>query len=134
MDELNNVLAEIKTEVSKQTGVPSALLTGNTYQEIADSADALIKYKEAYTAKYQQPKEAPSTAEQFGEWLNQNHVTSKFWWAESDQEAPVSTDSEPAYNGHPIVRDGGEAYIPSKPATTAELFGEWLNNALGCYW
>ena len=48
MSELDNVLTEIKEEVSKQTGVPSALLSGNNYQEIADSAKTLIEYQKEY--------------------------------------------------------------------------------------
>lgn len=134
MDELNNVLEEIKQEVSKQTGVPSALLNGNSYQEISDCANALINFKNEYNAQHATQKKEPTTVEQFGDWLNRNHPTNRFLWADPAPEAPVSTDSEPAHAGHPVVRDGGEVQIPSKPPTTADAFEEWFNSIAGCTW
>ena len=135
MNEIDNVLTEIKEEVSKQTGVPSALLSGNSYQEIADSAKTLIEYKKEYRAQFDKtPKAEPTTADQFGDWLSKAHPSHTFLPSNGDQEAPASVEAEPVRT-YPVIHDGGEAHFPHIKESTAKLFEEWFNGSLGgCHW
>ena len=134
MDELNNVQT-IKEDVSKQTGVPSALLSGNTYEEIEGCAKALINYKQEYRSQFNKhPEEKPTTAEQFSEWMSKAHPSHTFIPADAEQETPNLMESEPVRT-YPVIKDGGESQIPQVKDSTARQFAEWFNGSLGgCYW
>lgn len=71
--------AKTRAEVAAAKGVPAALLTGSTQEELEASADALIAFKGDQTQKLIVPNEgkspgssATSTAEAFAEWSEEN--------------------------------------------------------------
>lgn len=121
---------ELKQEIAKQTGIPAALLTGETVEENIAQAKALLAYKREHNA--QDPKTAQ---EQFNEWIGGK-------LEELDRQAAdygLSFAADPAgaalaeiekqarkeEGGYPAIQNGGNADTTNtRPAK--ELFAEWL--------
>lgn len=114
---------ELKQEIAQRTGVPAALLNGETAEENIAQAKALLAYKRE--CDEQRPK---TTAEKFSDWLN----------AQAGEDAPqaapeaattaleAATQATATAGGYPIVRDGGEASGLPDPRPAREQFAEWL--------
>ena len=117
---------ELKAYIEGVTGVPAALMTGTTPEEIIASARTLLAYKK--TADETTP--GKTTAEQFSEWLNA--VNGNAPESETDKaRAELDKLAEmvrTARGGYPYTADAGEAPAPADQnagKTPAELFAEW---------
>lgn len=102
-------LEELKNEIAKQTGVPAALLKGETLEENIARAKALLAFRRE---KYGIPEEPKSTAQLFAEWMQ-------------------GGDPDPVQLGkYPQVTDGGEITETGQKKTTMEVFSEWAAGKL----
>lgn len=102
----------IREIVSHETGVPVALLSGDTFEECRSHAAELIDFRDSVAETRRQGK---STREQFAEW---------FGGYDSIAEEPEPVPSYPSE-----VRAAGNAdhdYNDSR--TTLEQFREWFNH------
>ena len=101
-------ITELKQEVERRTGVPAALLEGDTPEAIFKRARALLAIKEEDTR---------TTAEQFTGWLD---GTPEEYAALSELE-----DSLRPYSQN--VRDGGEVTNLHVPREPKDSFADWWN-------
>lgn len=113
---------ELKQAIEQRTGVPAALLNGETAEENIALAKTLLAYKKEHEA--QRPK---STSELFAEWF-----TAKQGIETRDAAGEAMADIEEAVRveagGYPIVKDATMDYRPlpdSRPAR--EQFAEWFS-------
>lgn len=121
-------LEELRNEVSGKTGVPAALLTGDTPQEIMTRAQALIDFKAAQggrsaTLADSTPQYSGSTREQFAQWFDATNCGRK---------APAAPPAEEPPASYPVLEDAGEVVFPEPPKSTREQFAEEFVRTLGC--
>lgn len=111
----------LKQTAAEKSGVPIELIQGETAEEIAAHAAALVTFKRQYAEA--QPDTKPlTTREQFAEWLNNvsdNGVTI----AEPTAE-PAPAES----GGYPIVPDGGTPQNIEYERDPRDAFREWFGN------
>lgn len=96
-------LEELKAEIEKRTGIPAALLTGETLKENLDQARQLLDMRA------EQPK---SNREAFAAWLN----------GEDDPLDGILPAPIP---------DGGEAHVPDGGRNVRDQFAEWFIDQYG---
>ena len=107
-------LEVIKDEISRRTGIPAHLLTGNTLDENIEQAKALLSFKLEYSENNDpaasEPSAPKSAREQFAEWASNafqpNAVILDFAsiFAQPSETAPMLDPS----NGYPKLQDNGE--------------------------
>ena len=116
-------LEDLKRDIEQRTGVPAALLTGETVEENIAQAKALLAYRRENEAT--RPK---TTAEQFADWLRAQEGIE-----EQDAAGAALADLEAtarrAAGGYPELQDGGELDHRTIPdgRSAAEQFAEWFN-------
>lgn len=96
----------IREIVSHETGVPVALLRGDTFEECRSRAAELIDFRDSVSETRRQGK---STREQFSEWFN-----------------GTETEPEPVPSSYPSVRSAGNAGQDYQSRTPLEEFREWF--------
>ena len=90
-------LEESKRDIERRTGVPAALLTGESAEENEARALALLAYRREVAGQKRTPQ---STAERFKAWFD----------AQMEEEAPApaaAPDPVPPA-GYPSLKDAGE--------------------------
>lgn len=130
---------ELKQQIEQRTGMPAALLAGETAEEVVARAKAILAYKRKQEA--QRPK---STKEQFAEWMDarteeKNRRTANLFGlhyepTKKDHEEEALKEIAEAYRvaagGYPEVEDGGDPYINGEkapdPRTAKEQFADWI--------
>lgn len=109
---------DVKIVISKRTGIPITLLTGETVEEDIAKAKALLAYKQEADAK--RPKTAK---EQFVEWADGAEDP-------GTETNPFKDLEDAAYyeaGGYPKIQDGGEVTGLPDGRTPAEQFSEWAS-------
>lgn len=116
-------LEDLKKEIEQRTGIPAALLSGETPEENIEQANALLAYKK--DTELQRPKH---TREQFAAWINaQQGIETQ------DTAGAALADIEEAVRvaagGYPKIKDG-QAGVSNLPDARPEReqFAEWFNN------
>ena len=105
----------LKQTASEKTGVPVNLISGETAEEIAASADAIAHFRNEYRANEKAESErraayeATPTRDKFAAWF-------------TGEPLP---DPTPIPATYPNVPDGGEVNLGDRRSTT-EKFGEWF--------
>lgn len=99
----------IREIVSHETGVPVALLSGDTFEECRNHAAELLDFKRSVEEPEMHRK---STREQFAEW---------FGGCDSVAEEPETVPSYPSE-----VRTAGNADQNYQSRTPLEAFREWF--------
>lgn len=108
-----------KSEISRITGVPEHLLTGETFEENATLATALMAYKKEHS------KDTSARA-QFAEWLQGQQGTEK-----EDTSLQALNDLRNHITSYPSIRDGGEcAPNMAESRSLAEQFADFVNDSL----
>lgn len=124
---------QVREIVSKETGIPADLLSGETQEEIIAHARAILEFKysqddaqgqEGQTA--QQPRQPKTTAEQFAAWaaaaLGEHTPEDNGLAGTLDA---MAQEAEQAH-GYAPFRDPGEPTAPAPmPPSAAEQFSEW---------
>ena len=75
-----NSIREVRDKVSKETGIPTSLLSADTEEACQEQAKALLAFRDSNKPGYPVVKDAGevtitnkgTTAEQFADWLNSN--------------------------------------------------------------
>lgn len=121
-------LNDVRTEISRRTGVPTSLLTGTTVEENIDQAKAILDFKRDFVSRRSttEPSLPKSPREQFAEWASKTlmvtdpnsgtHVPGMI--SEPDAPPPVC----------PTIADPGEIASGEMPdgRSTREQFTEWF--------
>ena len=111
---------ELRQEIEQRTGVPAALLTGETSKEIITRAKTLLEYK-----KEGEPERPKSKLEQFAECMDE------LQGIEPVDEATAALDEiRRSIAPYPEIHDAGEV-DPSRlpdPRSAKEQFAEWFSN------
>ena len=120
-------IEELKQAIEQQTGVPAALLNGETAEENIAQAKAVLAYR-----KEQEAQRTRTTSEQFGEWFNAIQGIEEQDAAGAALEA-LAEAARPQ-TGYPSVPDHGNilangAKLPD-PRPTREKFKEWATGQL----
>lgn len=116
-------LEESKRDIERRTGVPAALLTGESAEENEVRAMALLAYRREVTGR-NLSRSPQSTAERFKAWFD----------AQMEEEAPApapaaAPDPVPPA-GYPSLKDAGEVRDLSDPRTARDKFAEWAGDQL----
>lgn len=118
-------MTDYKQEISKVTGIPAELLTGDTIEENIARAKALLAYRsEAEATRPKDPRE------QFAEWMNVQGIGE----AVPDRSAALDAIAEQARveaGGYPITHDAGEVMNMPDPRTAKEQFTTWAADRMG---
>ena len=112
-------LEESKRDIERRTGVPAALLTGESAEENEVRAMALLAYRREVAGQKRTPQ---STAERFKAWFD----------AQMEEEAPApaaAPDPVPPA-GYPSLKDAGEVRDLPDPRPARDKFAEWAGDQL----
>lgn len=115
-------IEDLKQNIEQRTGVPAALLTGETAEENIAQAKALLAYRRQSEAARQK-----TTAEQFADWFNAYEGTQQ-----QDEAGKALEDIEAAVRAetsiYPQTQDNGEVDPAKLPdgRSAAEQFAEWF--------
>ncbi len=127
---------ELKQEIAQRTGIPAALLTGETAEENIAQAKAILAYKREHEA--QRPKTAQ---EQFSDWLGDQleardrqtaatfglNYTPPAKDAAGAALAEIEEQARLDAGGYPSVHDGGSVNVNLGDTRSAkEQFADWL--------
>lgn len=124
---------QIREVVSKETGIPADILTGETQEEIIAQARAILNLKQSQADAQaqeaqddQQPTQPKTTAQQFAEWaaaaLGEQTVEDNGLARTLDAMAQEAEQAQ----GYAPLRNPGEPTAPAPtPPSTAEQFSEW---------
>ena len=115
---------DIKKEIAQRTGIPEAMLSGDTADDIISYSKALLAYRR------ETEEQAPLDAkDQFIQWMNERT-------GQPPEETPeqrldnFAEDLRLEAGGYPRVPDGGTAGLNIGNAdnlSTLERFKEWLD-------
>ena len=114
-------IENFKQEIENRTGVPAAILSGDTAEENIAQAKALLAYRNS--------QEKP-TRDQFADWLDEEMGTTP---AAAMDALELQEIEEAARNaaGYPKVRDGStDGKIIHTKRQTRDVFNDWLNGTL----
>lgn len=113
---------ELKTTIEQQTGIPAALLDGNSADEIITRARDLLSLK-----RENEPAHPESTKDQFAGW-----ISAQLWQDPPPDRATLALDKiADLFKTAPAVFDGGEidhTGIPDR--TPQEAFETYIKNAV----
>lgn len=111
----------LRETITAETGIPSALLTGNNAQEILARARMLLELRQSGMMERGTP------AERFATWLSDNG----FVESETDDLSSLQALEKIENDLHlfPSVQDAGEVTDLPDYRSTAEKFAEWFNDA-----
>lgn len=116
-------IEELKETISKRTGMPVNILSGETEEEVFSRAKSILDFQQK---DGQQPK---PTNEQFSDYMHD------IGFAEGERtKAPAEVLSDIEIELHPPypqVSDGGEVAIPPTSKTNKELFSDFFVNQYG---
>lgn len=127
---------ELKQEIAQRTGIPAALLTGETAEENIAQAKALLAYKREHEA--QRPKTAQ---EQFADWIGgqlderdrQTAATFGLQYTPRQTDpagaalAEIEEQARLDAGGYPILQDGGSVNVNTGDGRSArEQFADWI--------
>lgn len=121
-------LIDIRTEISRRTGVPASLLTGTTVEENIDQAKAILDFKRDFVSRrgMMEPSQPKSPREQFAEWASKTLMVTD---PDSGTLVPgmiSEPDSPPPVC--PTIVDSGEIIAGEMPdgRSTNEQFADWF--------
>lgn len=127
---------ELKQEIAQRTGIPAALLTGETAEENIAQAKALLAYKREH--EVQRPK---TTREQFADWHNEQmderdrqkaaYLGLLYTPSQADPAGAALAEIEERARldagGYPSLQDGGSVNVNLGDTRSAkEQFADWL--------
>lgn len=130
---------QIREIVSKETGIPADILTGETQEEIIAQARAILNLKQSQADAQgqeaqaaQQPTQPKTTAQQFAEWaaaaLGEQTVEDNGLARTLD----LMGDEAEKAQGYTPIPNPGEPLASFTPPSTADQFSEWATlNGLG---
>ena len=114
-------IENLKQEIENRTGVPAAILSGDTAEENIAQAKALLAYRNS--------QEKP-TRDQFADWLDEKMGTTPAAAMDALELQEIEEAARSAA-GYPKVRDGS---VDGKKLpggrSTRELFKNWLEGTL----
>lgn len=109
---------ELKKDIEQRTGVPAAIIQGETNEEVIAHAKALLAFKMQEDAKAGRTESRP-TKELFALWIN----------GEEEKLDPVAAMANiEKENNYPKLKDSGEPPAGAQNASTREQFANWFNN------
>lgn len=122
-------LDQINALISEKTGVPAALLDGQTAEENIAKARAIIEYRSKANPSAERKL---TTNEQFAAWLDAVMPYGEPQDTNKDPAAAeldrIAEELRIANGGYPQMEDGGEVDPSRFPDTrpTSEIFKEWF--------
>ena len=118
-------IEELRQEIEQRTGVPAALLNGETEEENIAQAKALL----AYRKDVERTTQPDTTAGKFAGWLRANDGIERPDTAGAALD-DIAKQARMEAGSYPEVEDGGTPYINGRAAPdtrpAAEQFSEWL--------
>lgn len=113
---------DVKKTIEQRTGVPISVLTGETVDDVIESARAILEYR-----REQEQHRPKNTREQFAEWARDQYGET-IPDAESAALDKIAEAVRVDNGGYPRVRDGGQIDISNMPdpRPTAVQFEEWF--------
>lgn len=112
-------LDEMRQEISRRTGVPAEILTGETAEEQIAQAKAMLAYKKESGGAVKKTE-----AEQFREWFNT--VTGN---GSASSEDPFIGLEQELKQPYPTIQDASASDpLPKAEDSVAESFANWLQN------
>lgn len=122
-NEVNTMnMDDLKMRIEHDTGVPAALLTGETAEECIVQAKALLALKRDYS--YQPAQK--TTREQFADWMRGQLGEEPPQDTTTAALEAIARDAAEEAGRYPIVADAGEVDAGPAPRSTSEQFAEWF--------
>ena len=109
---------ELKQNIEQRTGVPAAIIQGETSEEVIAHAKALLAFKLQEDAKAGRTESRP-TKELFAMWINGE---------EEKLDPNIALANIEKENSYPNLKDSGELPAGVQKESTQQLFAQWFNN------
>lgn len=113
-------LDELRQTIEQHTGIPAALLIGETAEEVIARGKALLAFK-----RTDDPQHPKTPQAQFVEAFN------NYMGVDPDEEASqalmqIETATKETLTGYPSLRDGGEVEHMPDGRSPKEQFAQWF--------
>ena len=114
---------ELKKLIEQRTGVPAALLGGETAEENIARAKALLAYREQLSGGGSSPRD------RFAAWARQELGDEEPEFTPMGALNAIEAGIRQASGSAPQLKDGGEVTNLPSGGSTAEQFAEWFSES-----